>query len=746
MSRYIGHYRIIDKLGEGAMGAVYKGMDDNLQMPVAIKVMNPALANDPEVFTRFEREARAAANLRHQHIAHVFFTGRHRNVPFYAMEFIDGQPLQKIIADRRILSGETIVGFLTQTADALALAAKHGVLHRDIKPGNLMVTKDGDIKIVDFGLVKHVGGDSQLTQTGVAMGTPNYLSPEMGRGNEPDHRSDMYSLGVTMFELVTGNLPFSADSPIAVIMQHVQAPIPDLEKVNKQYPPAVRRVIEKVIAKDPEDRYDTYEAFIQALHGLAVEAPDFMAAQWGYCNHEKANVIVKEGQCTLCRRQVTELEKTVTHYDVYLSAITEPEQRAKLVAYLADTTKKPVAEMEQLVAKLPLLLARRLPEDTAKQLQKKMFALGGEISLKLIQERAKITRSAEEAAFTVRKSTRPAAPAATLAGRTAAMTGNTTMLGTAPPPWVLYAGLGAAVLALILVAWAIVGRPRQTGGTVDEASMARVARMAAESVREQAAQELPDYKAAVPVDYTLSPGERVRVGNIDGRAETTEAVARAADGLLADMESKVGLQARGRVTVMLENRRSVSPSRPMLDYLPVTLEGEGVFSPLGKTPSVEDAQRFQVAYQLAFALLNDEHGRSAAAGGGAERIAGMDELAAGGDTGAAAEPAPGEKPAMCRWFQLGLATALAAEVAGGGPDFADVLKRHTTYSLEALDGAIAKAGAGAAAQAAVLARWIVRARGVKSALDDFTGGLACADEGAFTRRYGTSPREVLAGN
>lgn len=263
----IGPYRITGFVGEGGMGRVYSAEDVNLQRVVAIKILSHQLIDKRDFVVRFEREARAIARLNSPHIVQIYFTGVHEGLPYYVMEMVPGGSLDAMKAGERLDAGKA-VDLLLQAARGLRAAGEEGVIHRDIKPSNLMVDKTGRLKITDFGLAKTVAIDSAITHTGTIIGTPYYMSPEQGEGGTIDERGDIYSLGATFYHLLCGEPPFSADSPIGVILKHINERLPPLRSRNKEVPRDLARVIETMMAKSPLHRYKSYAALIRDLEAL----------------------------------------------------------------------------------------------------------------------------------------------------------------------------------------------------------------------------------------------------------------------------------------------------------------------------------------------------------------------------------------------------------------------------------------------------------------------------------------------
>jgi eukaryotic-like serine/threonine-protein kinase len=275
---YSGRYELTHLIARGGMAQVYRAMDRQLDRPVALKVLFPELSVDRTFVERFRREAQAAANLSHPNIVPVFDWGEDDGAYFIVMEFIDGRPLSAVLRDAQKLQPRQIATIGAGVAAALAFAHRHGVVHRDVKPGNVLITPDGDVKVTDFGIARAVNTEESLTQTGAVMGTAAYFSPEQAEGKGVDARSDIYSLGVVLYEMATGRPPFTGDSPVAVASKHVRD-LPVLPRdVNPSVPPALEAVVMKAMAKDPADRYGSAEELradlLRFAEGRPVEAGD----------------------------------------------------------------------------------------------------------------------------------------------------------------------------------------------------------------------------------------------------------------------------------------------------------------------------------------------------------------------------------------------------------------------------------------------------------------------------------------
>ena len=270
-----GPYRVVALLGTGGMGRVYLALDEALEREVALKTLLPALAADTEFVARFTREARAAASLNHPNITQIYATGQEGAIPYFAMELIRGRSLESLVRQQGAVEARFALSLIRQSAIGLRHAADRGLIHRDVKPSNLMLAGDGVVKITDFGLAKAAGTDTGLTATGQVLGSPGYISPEQAQGGTLDRRSDIYSLGAAFYHLVAGRLPFQAPTAVAMILKHMNEPLRSPRALNADVPFPVAAIIQKMMAKRPNERFQDYDALIAAIdRALADLAPD----------------------------------------------------------------------------------------------------------------------------------------------------------------------------------------------------------------------------------------------------------------------------------------------------------------------------------------------------------------------------------------------------------------------------------------------------------------------------------------
>ncbi len=269
----LGPYRIINQIGQGGMATVYKAYQPSMDRNVAIKVLPSRLAESQEFIQRFQQEARIIAKLEHPHILPVFDYGESDGITYFVMRYLDAGTLSDKMEKGRPLPLNEIDRLFTQLAEALSYAHGFGIIHRDLKPSNALIDSQGNLFLTDFGIAKLLESASpRLTQTDAIMGTPAYISPEQAQANKVDQRSDIYSLGIILYEMVTGRVPFEAETPLAVLLKHVGDQLPPPSSIKPDVPEAIEQVVLKALAKHPGDRYSTVAEFLAAWKDALQEA------------------------------------------------------------------------------------------------------------------------------------------------------------------------------------------------------------------------------------------------------------------------------------------------------------------------------------------------------------------------------------------------------------------------------------------------------------------------------------------
>lgn len=266
----VGPYRITKKLGVGGMATVWKAYHPALDRYVAIKVLHPSFKEDPQFAARFQREARIVAKLTHPQIVPIYDFSEHEGMSYLVMRFIEGRTLKAILKEGP-LSLDRVLEIVEPAGEALAYAHQQGVLHRDIKPSNFIITAEGEVFLTDFGLARMAETTDSTLSRDMLVGTPQYISPEQVRGEKLDAGTDIYSSGVVLFEMLTGKVPYDADTPYAVIHDHIFSPLPVPTEFNPDIPDAVERVVLKALAKDRKDRFESVREMVSALRGAVPE-------------------------------------------------------------------------------------------------------------------------------------------------------------------------------------------------------------------------------------------------------------------------------------------------------------------------------------------------------------------------------------------------------------------------------------------------------------------------------------------
>ncbi len=269
----IGRYQVESEIGRGGMATVFKAYDPRFERHVAIKVLPREFMHDPEFRARFNREAKTIATLEHPAIVPVYDYGEDDGLLYLVMRFMPGGSLSDKLVDGPI-SIEESAKILQRLGSALDRAHSQGIIHRDLKPGNVLFDQYGDAFLADFGIVQVSGSNSNLTASGSLVGTPMYMSPEQVYGDkELDGRSDIYALGIILFQMLTGHLPYEADTPAKLMMKHILEPVPDLLTARPDLPPEAEVIISKALAKERGDRFDTASDFSAALSTITKEIP-----------------------------------------------------------------------------------------------------------------------------------------------------------------------------------------------------------------------------------------------------------------------------------------------------------------------------------------------------------------------------------------------------------------------------------------------------------------------------------------
>ncbi|MGN0658606.1 MAG: Stk1 family PASTA domain-containing Ser/Thr kinase [Emergencia sp.] len=263
-----GRYELIEKIGEGGMAVVYKAKCRLLNRYVAIKILRPEFTRDAQFVENFKKESQAAANLQHPNIVSVYDVGKEGNIHFIVMELIDGRPLSDIISEEAPFDYKRAIQITRQVASALSLAHRNNIIHRDVKPHNIMITRDGTAKLTDFGIAKAVSDSTLVTETSRIIGSVHYFSPEQARGAYVDERSDIYSLGIVLYEMLTGQVPFDGENPVQVALMHINDEITPPSKLVPGIPPALEKLVMKATDKFQSNRYRNADELLEDLENI----------------------------------------------------------------------------------------------------------------------------------------------------------------------------------------------------------------------------------------------------------------------------------------------------------------------------------------------------------------------------------------------------------------------------------------------------------------------------------------------
>jgi len=264
-------YELEEVVGHGGMSTVYRAHDSLLERNVALKVLHQQYNEDDDFVERFKREARSVAQLQHPNIVTVIDRGEEAGRQYIVFEFIDGENLKELVVRKGRLDLHDALEVALEVARGLAFAHDHGLVHRDVKPQNVLLNGDGDAKVTDFGIARSLDVDHGVTQTGTILGTSNYIAPEQASGQPVDAHTDVYSLGIVLYEMLTGELPFPGESFVAVAMKHMQEPAPNVLDVRGDLPLRVAELIDRALEKDPEHRFPTMDAFAEEIEANLAE-------------------------------------------------------------------------------------------------------------------------------------------------------------------------------------------------------------------------------------------------------------------------------------------------------------------------------------------------------------------------------------------------------------------------------------------------------------------------------------------
>src|SRR5436189_3041579 len=278
VGRSLGQFRIVERIGAGGMATVFKAYQPNLDRYVAIKVLPAYHARDPIFVKRFVQEARAVAKLVHPNILQIHDFGEQDNITYIVMEYVEGGTLKDRL--KRSLAVPEAVDYMIQAAEGLNCAHNNGIVHRDVKPANMLLRKDGYLLLSDFGIAKILEGTTNLTRVGTGIGTPQYMSPEQGTGQAVDRRSDIYSLGIVLFHCLAGRVPFTSDTPLSITVKHLNDPLPVEMLRMAGIPSPIEQVVVKMAAKAPQDRYQTTDELITALTSALTASQLSMPSRW----------------------------------------------------------------------------------------------------------------------------------------------------------------------------------------------------------------------------------------------------------------------------------------------------------------------------------------------------------------------------------------------------------------------------------------------------------------------------------
>jgi serine/threonine protein kinase len=336
----IGAFKVVSHLGRGGMGDVYRAHDESLDRDVALKTISPALVADRDFIDRFHAEAKSAARIQHPNVVQVFSWGEDQGTIFFAMELVAGRSLGEHLRTRGSFAWQDAARLGIEIARGLEAAQTHGVIHRDVKPENILLADDGRLKVADFGLAKRVA-DAGTTASGVIVGTPRYMSPEQAQGDTLDARSDMYSLGATLFHMLAGVPVFDGSSPMKVCLRHIQETPPDLASLAPATPPQLVRCVARLLAKRREDRYATYAELVRDLEVIVASTAD---TRGGSALAAVPATVVKTPLLQVTKRPDGAVQVEVCPHSGQSSSLSANFLKARAEAPLAPVARRLVAD------------------------------------------------------------------------------------------------------------------------------------------------------------------------------------------------------------------------------------------------------------------------------------------------------------------------------------------------------------------------------------------------------------------
>jgi serine/threonine protein kinase len=382
----LAHFEVAEPIGSGAMSEVYLARDVQLNLPVAVKVVSARLlATDADARSRFEKEAQAAARLTHHNICRVYYYGVENGWPFYAMELIRGVSLQQVIDQRLRLSWAQILDITVQAVRGLRHASEANIAHRDVKPANLMIGRDGAVKVVDFGLSTWHGTNPYLSDRGLVVGTPSYISPEVIRRQPVDWRGDQYSLGVSLYHVLMGHLPYEGEDANLVMRMHLDAPVPDLRDRDALLPPRICRMVRRMMSKEPDERFGSYDEILQEIDLLHEELAQQLEAEIAYCDICRRNSHSLGAACRSCG--ATRTNTAPRYARVWLTGYASDSGAQKVADYLGRSIGREAKVVRSILADLPFKLSHHLDFEQATDMKRRLAELGAELQIEPIREK-----------------------------------------------------------------------------------------------------------------------------------------------------------------------------------------------------------------------------------------------------------------------------------------------------------------------------------------------------------------------